>query len=141
MVKRSQAFTLIEILLVVAIIGILAMAGTSSIRNIYILSQLESERNTLARWMEFQQEKAITIGKDQTLTVTYLTGSPDKYTVDLQTIEVKNLDLSNSLGVSPQVFTFKPDGSVDNGTVVLKHPAISQEYKIIVKDGVISVEP
>ncbi|GEM_PF-3829420 len=136
MIKRSQAFTLIEILLVVAIIGMLAMAGTTSIRNIYILSQLEGERNILARWMEFQQEKAITIGKEQTVTIDY---PNKKYTIDLQTIEVKNLELSSDpAGLS---FTFKSDGSVNEGTVILKHPAMSQEYKVIVKDGVISVEP
>ena len=145
---RRKAFTLIELMLVIVIIGILLGSGVLLATRLYLSFQIENSRDTLAQWMEFQQEKAILTGKSQRINVLYDRGQYEIYDGEsldpFKIIEVhrkfklKGLD-TDSYQISRE-FHFQPDGFSDEGTIAFEYEG-KTDYQVKISGGVVSVNP
>lgn len=137
-VFHKKAFTLLELLLVVTILGIMvAVVAPSFSRNLAGF-RVESAAYTLAHWMQYAQEKAVMTGKQQKLELQY-DGKSWGYGIEG---ERRREQISAGLNVlmvegdqPPLAFLFERDGSISEADVVIEDPFICLSKTVTTRNG------
>ena len=135
---HKKAFTLLELLLVAAILGIMAAVAATSFSRSLAGFQVESAADTLAQWMQYAQEKAVMTGKQQKLVFQY-DGKSWRYEVAgerrREQLPARLNVLTSEGGQPPSEFLFERDGSVSEGDVVVEDPFKDLRKRVTTRNG------
>jgi len=104
-IKQEYAFTLIELLCVIALLGMITMLATPAISNLGRSRDLESAARTLATDLRKAQHKAIMVGQNQRVNFRYDINDNNQYTItDTSTGETEHLFFPE--GITYRAVTF-----------------------------------
>jgi prepilin-type N-terminal cleavage/methylation domain-containing protein len=137
-VFHKKAFTLLELLLVVTILGVMvAVAAPSFSRNLAGF-RVESAAYTLAHWMQYAQEKAVMTGQQQKLALQY-DGKGWGYEIEGERRREQipaGLNVLTAEGDQPPLeFLFERDGSISEADVVIEDPFKDLSKTITTRNG------
>jgi type II secretion system protein H len=121
-----SSFTLIELLFVIAIIAILAVASFPGLRKTFNNLQLENSAKELQSFINYLQQRSVSEGK-----IIYLNiDSENKgYWAQLKDSQnrIRSFSIPQALSVSTQQkqVAFYPDGKIDPFTIKLTSPDVN----------------
>jgi len=142
---RTKAFTLIEIITVVAVLGILAAVLTPNIGGWVGKSKIRTSADELQQYLSFMKGEALgrgvvvktEINEDKNSMVIY---SSSELTSNCQSNEVEWKNINNNLDfknieliseVENDELCFFPDGSSNGGTITLKSKHGKYEIRVL----------
>mgnify|MGYP006131295699 CR=1 FL=1 len=142
---RTRAFTLIEIITVVAVLGILAAVSLPKIDSWVGKSKIRTSADELHQYLSFMKGEALgrgvvvktEISEDENSMVIY---SSSELTSNCQSSEVEWDNINNNLDfknieliseVEDDELCFFPDGSSNGGTITLKSRHGEYEIRVL----------
>ena len=142
---RTRAFTLIEIITVVAVLGILAAVSLPKIDSWVGKSKIRTSADELHQYLSFMKGEALgrgvvvktEISEDENSMVIY---SSSELTSNCQSSEVEWDNINNNLDfknieliseVEDDELCFFPDGSSNGGTITLKSSHGEYEIRVL----------
>lgn len=143
---RQEGFSLVELMVVVALLAIFAAVAVPSFRTLIESSRVQSGASTLFRLL--QSSRADAVNTRQTLTLCPSTGNLQWVVVRASTCGSnatvgQRLDLPSSLSVSSSVsnLSFKPDGTAATANLGISSSGTSKAFSIkVAASGYISLQ-